>query len=100
MPKTKRDYLKRNIAAAILEIEEAGRNVIDLHDAFKDVHPEDAELLSFCIQGLISIKDVLSDFAMKSWGHVPENWEAWRGQSKLIGGQVLPDELSDLIEDQ
>lgn len=82
MPKTKRDYLRRDMACAQLEIEAAGTYLASIETIFRPVHPEQADVLASAITGLLVIKELNTSFCDFVWGHHPENWEDWRTQSR------------------
>jgi hypothetical protein len=88
MPKTKRDYLRRDMACAQLELIAAGEYLASLEQTFRPVHPEQADILSSAIQGILVIVEVNTSFCDFVWGHHPDNWEDWRGQSRQ---KFIPD---------
>ena len=78
MPKTHRDFLKRDIAIAVNHIEEAQIRLLALQEIFKPVHPEQAAMLDAILVVLETGIGFISDFCMKTWNTLPPTWDAWR----------------------
>jgi hypothetical protein len=78
MPKTKRDFLKRDVAIAVTHIEEAQIRLLELKEVFAPVHPEQAQMLEAILQSLEMSISFISDFCMKTWNTLPATWDLWR----------------------
>ena len=78
MPKTHRDFLKRDVAIAVNHIEEAQVRLLALQEIFAPVHPEQAALIEAILVVLEIGISFISDFCMKTWNTLPPTWDAWR----------------------
>jgi hypothetical protein len=78
MPKTKRDFLKRDVAIAVTHIEEAQIRLLTLKEVFDPVHPEQAMMLDAILTILETGISFISDFCMKTWNSLPPSWDLWR----------------------
>lgn len=80
MPKTRRDRLRRNIGHVSYHLNRAASSISVLEDAFRDPHPEDADILIQLLEGVGSMLGVLSFLADKwGWGEIQER--SWRNLS-------------------
>lgn len=104
MPKTKRDFLKRDIAIAVNHIEEAQIRLLELKEVFAPVHPEYAAMLDAILVVLETGISFISDFCMQAWATIPPTWDAWRNpgtHEKLSRSdpeyEALVDEVVDTL---
>ncbi len=93
MPKTKRDFLKRDVAIAVNHIEEAQIRILELKKVFEPVHPLQAQMLELILQALEMGITMISDFCMQTWNTLPPSWQAWRNPGTV---KQTPDEGEDL----
>lgn len=78
MPKTKRDILKRDMAAAINHLVSAQQLVGRVFDQFDQVHPDYAEFLVLIGQSMEVSNRLMRDFWGLAWGKVPEDVNVYR----------------------
>jgi hypothetical protein len=78
MPKTKRDFLKRQVAQAVNHIEEAQIDLLALKETFAEVHPKQTQMLEVILQSLELSITFIGDFCMATWNTIPPSWQSWR----------------------
>jgi len=88
MPKTKRDYIKRTLAQAYINLEWSGTYLANVYELYKNQHPELAELLSLSVEGIINIENLLELFAKETFGVQQPNWYAWAARGKPLQKHV------------
>lgn len=94
MPKSHKDFLKRTIAQAVLNLQRAARHLADVHDEFVDVHPVEAEYLRQLAISSIMIVDLIDAWWSEVWGPRGSDWESYRNPTKKK--KPLPDEVEEL----
>lgn len=77
MPKSKRDLLKRQMAYAHRNIENAMGHLSNVEEPFNEQHPELAEALQVAIVALSDINGLLDNFAKEVWGRDAVNWDSY-----------------------
>jgi hypothetical protein len=78
MTKSRRDYIKRDLAHAMYDTVIAMQHLGKVYDVVLPQHPELAEKLLVCLQGYEIIAGVLKGFAQAITGRDDINWEGWR----------------------
>lgn len=78
MPKSKRDLLRRQVAHAHNNVELSAVHLIQVHDAFKEVHPDLAAPLAMLINNQIEVKSAIERWASDVWGRESIDWDSWR----------------------
>lgn len=82
MPKTKRDYFKRNLGQAYVNLDYAGKFIGEVYTAFQPVHPDMAEILYYAMEGIYNIQNLMDAFAEKAFGKEIPNWYGWAEKSR------------------
>jgi len=77
MPKTHRDYLKRQIAQIYLGLERAMTSTLELKGVFEEDHPELAVALEVVLQASLASQEILRKFWAEAWGQEDPRWESW-----------------------
>jgi hypothetical protein len=78
MPKTKRDLLRRQIAHAYRNVELATSHIAQVWEQFDQAEKEEVMYLDMIIYDLDIASKLIKEFAIKCWGHWPEDIETWR----------------------
>lgn len=97
MPKTKRDYLKRKIAQAIINMEWAGSYIYEiaveaLQNGHKDLY-NDLIDIDFDLSPIIQ---KTKDIAIEIFGYLPDELDTWIQKGKPR--QHPYDEINDITE--
>lgn len=77
MPKTHRDLIKRKLAQAYININWAGKYLLQLKQEFDPIHPEIGQYLEEALEGLAIETDILTHIAKNITGAEQINWQAW-----------------------
>lgn len=78
MAKTNRDYLRRNLAQALHNLEKAEACLGPVWTEFEPVHPEYAASLLLIGQTIKSIRESILKFWLWAWGKLPDNIDGYR----------------------
>ena len=78
MPKTKRDYLKRQLAQAYHHLDVSLERLLPLKTLFEPVHPEHAEGLQIALETILQAQQIIIAFAEITWGMNEESIRAYR----------------------
>jgi hypothetical protein len=78
MPKTKRDLLRRQIAHAYRNVELATWHISQVWEQFDQANKDEVMYLDMIIYDLDIASKLIKEFAIKCWGHWPEDIETWR----------------------
>ncbi|MBU1621899.1 MAG: hypothetical protein KJ604_20780 [Gammaproteobacteria bacterium] len=77
MPKTRRDYLKREVAQAYLGLERVMECVHVIEEIFHEPHPDLAIALEVVLQASLASQEILRKFWCAAWGQEDPRWESW-----------------------
>jgi len=77
MPKTNRDYLKRQTAQIYLGLERAMTSTLSLKEIFHADHPDLALALEVVLQASLASQEILRKFWAEAWGQEDPRWESW-----------------------
>lgn len=80
MPKTKRDLLKRKIAYAHRNCDQAVEHILSVQEQFMAAHPELGAVLQTAMESIYLGQTLLERFAVAAWGSLPKNWADWEAQ--------------------
>lgn len=80
MPKSHKDLLKRQLAHASYNLDQAGEHITNVVLEFAPVHPELTEPLLAILEGIKVQQDVLITFARDVWGVSDPDWHTWRNE--------------------
>jgi hypothetical protein len=78
MPKSHKDLLKQQIAHSYYNIDQAAEHITNVLLAFAPVHPELTKPLLACLQGIVTLEEVLKVFVRDTWGITDPDWHSWR----------------------
>jgi len=78
MPKSKRDFLKREIGHGLHNLDMAELRCYNVLQEFEKHHPELASLLGFAILAIDEVKEIIGDFCKHAWGSTPERVKRYR----------------------
>ena len=78
MPKTKRDLMKRDIAAGVNHIQSAQGLIGRVYNQFDGVHEDYAEFLVLIAQSMEISNRLLLDFWRLAWGKIPDDLDTYR----------------------
>jgi len=78
MSKKSRLLLKRRMAQANHNVDNALTSIQDLHARFEPVHPTHAKLLELCAITLLQAQSLMEKFWTVSWGDSAEKMEHFR----------------------
>ena len=82
MPKTKRDYAKRNAAYALQSSDRVMGRLLELQEMFHG-HPSNYYALLEQLAGMqLMVHANIEKFCVRLWGKVPANLERWTGTGR------------------
>lgn len=80
MPKSHKDLLKRQLAHASYDLDQAGEHITNVVLEFAPVHPELLDPLLAVLEGIKVQQDVLKTFTQSAWGVSEPDWQSWRNE--------------------
>jgi hypothetical protein len=83
MPKSNRDFMKRDIARAYYNIQLSIDRLVPMYNLFNPVHPELGEMLQSLIDGLFMCQEVIKAFIKQAWGIEEPNILGWINSEHL-----------------
>lgn len=80
MAMTKRDELKRHVGYAYGISETAMHHLLEVRNAFEDVHPEYCELIDYIMTMHVMAQQGIESFCQHAWGTEPDKRTRWKGK--------------------
>jgi len=77
MPKSSRDYLKRQTAQIYLGMDRTMTSTLELKTIFEPDHPDLAIGLDVVLQACLACQEILRKFWSEAWGQEDPRWESW-----------------------
>jgi len=78
MPKSKRDFLKREIGHGLHNLDMAELRCYNVMETFQEHHKELADILGLAILTISEAKELIAVFCKRAWGATPERVKRYR----------------------